>query len=38
MEINKPLESEQSILVNARKAVVITFTTFVIYILPLYFY
>jgi len=32
MEINKPLESEQSILMNARKAVVITFTIFVIYI------
>jgi hypothetical protein len=32
MEINKPLKSEQSILLNARKAVVITFIIFVIYI------
>jgi len=31
MEINKPLKSEQSILLNARKAVVITFIIFVIY-------
>jgi hypothetical protein len=32
MEINKPLKSEQSILLNARKAVVITFIIFVVYI------
>jgi dolichyl-phosphate-mannose--protein O-mannosyl transferase len=32
MEINKSLKSEQSILLNARKAVVITFIIFVIYI------
>ena len=31
MEINKPLKSEQSILLNARKAVVITLIIFVIY-------
>jgi hypothetical protein len=31
MEINKPLKSEQSILLNVRKAVVITFIIFVIY-------
>ena len=33
MEINKPLKSEQSILLNARKAVVVIFVIFVIYIL-----
>ena len=33
MEINKPLKSEQLILLNARKAVVIAFIIFVIYIL-----
>jgi len=32
MEINKSLKSEHSILLNARKAVVITFIIFVIYI------
>jgi hypothetical protein len=32
MEINKPLKTEQSILLNARKAVVTTFIIFVIYI------
>ena len=31
MEINKPLKSEQSILLNARKVVVITLIIFVIY-------
>ena len=32
MEINKPLKSEQSILLNARKAVVVIFVIFAIYI------
>ncbi|GAI30685.1 unnamed protein product, partial [marine sediment metagenome] len=31
MEINKPLKSENLILLNARKAVVVTFIIFVIY-------
>ena len=32
MEINEPLKSEQSILLNARKAVVVIFVIFAIYI------
>jgi len=32
MEINKPLKSEYSILLNARKGVIVTFIIFVIYI------
>ena len=32
MEMNKSLKSEQSILLNARKAVVVTFIIFIIYL------